>query len=281
MSEEVYDPLAPEGAAPKGSTYVTRKDVKVVGVFLIFMAFLMWPIFKVLERRSEKARCINNMKGIMDAINQYAIQNEDKFPPLFDTGSNDEPMLQSSGTPYTWASDLQEYMNPRVSFVCPSSEEIERTKSQDSHVALKSFELSYGMFAPLNCFSRSLVDDPDKAVLVGETSNLGSNNTFDPLPFTNSSGSKLPFDGMVIGWDNDNFDGNEKTKYVTRMAFPGSAGAKFLKTGEGRHDEGTFILTVSGHLKTVKPNVTAVARRYKSLVGTWPMPLTAKRHGQP
>ena len=278
MSDEVYDPLAPDGAAPRGSTYVTRKDIKIVAVAICFLAVMMWPIFKVLERRSEKARCINNMKGIMDAINQYAIQNEDKFPPLFDSGSNDEPMLQKSGAPYTWASDLQEYMNPRVTFVCPSAEEAERTKSQDSHNSMKSFELSYGMFAPLSGFNRSLVEDPDNAVLVGETSNRGSEHTFDPIPFTDSSGNKLPYDGMVIGWDNDNFDGNTKTKYVTRLAFPHSEGPKFEKTGEGRHDEGTFILTVTGHLKTVKPNFAAVSRRYGSLYGTWPMPLTAKRH---
>jgi len=238
----------------------------------------MWPVFRILVRRSEKALCINNMKGIMDSINQYATQNEDKFPPLFDTGSADEPALQASGAPYTWASDLQEYMNPRVNFKCPSAELPELTRSQDSRKVAGSFPLSYGMFAPMSSFNRSLVEDPDEAVLVGETSNLGSENSYDPLPFLDGSGKKMPYDAMVIGWDNDNFDGNEKTQYVTRLAFPESAGANFKKEGQGRHDEGTFVLTVSGHLRTVKPNIARVTRRYGNLVKNWPMPLTAKRH---
>jgi hypothetical protein len=278
MSDTAYDPLATDEAGPRGTAYVSRKDVKIVGAALVVLGLLMWPIFNVLVRRSEKARCISNMKGIMDSINQYAIQNDDKFPPIFDTGPNDEPTLQSSGAPYTWASDLQDYMNKRVSFRCPSTQLDELSFSQDSHSATGKFPLSYGMFAPMSSFNRSLVEDPDEAVLVGETTNMGAHNTYDPLPFLNSKGDKLPYDGMAIGWDDDNFDGTKKTKYVTRMAFPDSAGAKFVKDGEGRHDEGTFVLTVTGHLRTIKPDAAGVIRRYGSLYGTWPMPLTAKRH---
>jgi len=273
-----YDPLAPEGAAPGRSAYVSKKDVKVVAIALVFLAVLMYPVIRILVRRSEKARCINNMKGIMDAINQYAIQNDDKFPPLYDTGSADEPALQASGAPYTWASDLQEYMSPRVSFKCPSVDPEEVTFSQDSRTEKGKFALTYGMFAPLSSFNRSLVEDPDEAILIGETSNRGSDNTYDPKPFVDSAGHFMPYDGMSIGWDNDNFDGNEATKYVTRLAFPDSAGPVFKKEGLGRHDEGTFVLTVTGHLRTVKPNIAEVSRRYGNLYGNWPMPLTAKRH---
>ena len=277
-TEDLYDPLAPDGDAPGKSAYVSKKDIKFVLFGIVVLALIMWPVFNVLVRRSEKARCINNMKGIMDAINQYAIQNEDKFPLLFDTGGNDDPVLQPSGAPYTWASDLQEYMSSRVSFKCPSALDSELSRSQDSHANNKSFEMSYGLFAPMSGFNRALVEDPDEAVLVGETSNRGANNTFDPIPFKDASGNVLPYDGMAIGWDNDNFDGNKETKYVTRLAFPGSAGGKFEKEGEGRHDEGTFVLTVTGHLRTVRPNIAGVVRRYGNLFGVWPMPLTAKRH---
>ena len=63
------------------------------------------------------------------------------------------------------------------------------------------------------------------------------------------------------------------------MAFPGSANGKFEKDGEGRHDEGTFVLTVTGHLRTIKPNVANVVLRYKKdPIAPWEMPLTAKRH---
>jgi hypothetical protein len=275
--DAAYDPTAPEGQGPKSSVYVSKKDIKVVAVALVVLGIMMYPIFLILVRRSEKARCINNMKGIFDSINQYAIQNEDKFPPIFDTGLADEPALQTSGAPYTWASDLQEYMNPRNSFRCPSADPKELSRSQDVKSEGASFPLSYGMFTPMSSFNRSLVEDPDEAVLVAETSNMGADNTYDPLPFTDASGKKMPYDSMAVGWDNDNFDGNEKTKFVTRLAFPGTADTKFDKGGEGRHDEGTFVLSVSGHLRTLKPNIARVNRRYGKLYGMWPMPLTSTR----
>jgi hypothetical protein len=273
-----YDPSAPEGQAPRSSVYVSKKDIRVVGVALVVLSLMMYPVFKILVRRSEKARCINNMKGIMDSINQYAIQNEDKFPPLFDTGAVDEPVLQASGAPFTWASDLQEYMNPRNTFRCPSAAPAEVSRSQDVRTETGSFPLSYGMFAPMSSFNRSLVEDPDDAALIAETSNLGAENTYDPLPFVDPSGKKLPYDSMAIGWDNDNFDGNDKSHFVTRLAFPNTADALFPKDGYGRHDEGTFVLSVSGHLRTLKPNIARVNRRYGKLYGMWPMPLTAARH---
>lgn len=275
--EESYDPNAPEGQAPRGSAYVSKKDIRVVAIALVFLSLMMYPIYRILVRRSEKARCISNMKGIMDSINQYAIQNEDKFPPIFDTGGADEPALQASGAPYTWASDLQEYMNPRVNFRCPSADPDEVSRSQDVRTEKGSFPLSYGMFAPMSSFNRSLVEDPDEAVLVAETSNLGADDTYDPLPFADASGKKMPYDSMAVGWDNDNFDGNEKTKVVTRLAFPGTANGVFSDKGEGRHDEGTFVLSVSGHLRTIKPNIAKVNRRYGKLFGMWPMPLDAAR----
>lgn len=276
--DENYDPNAPEGESRAGTAYVTRKDVKIVGVALVLLAICSYPVFRVLQRRSQKSICIQNMKSIMDSINQYAIQNEEKFPPIFDSGPADEPALQASGAPYTWASDLREYMNPRASFVCPSADPTELSRSQDPRTVKGSFPLSYGMFAPLSGFSRSLVDDPDEAVLIAETSNRGALNTYDPIPFKDSGGNPMPYDGMVVGWDTDNFDGSDMSKFVTRLAFPNSNGPKFMKDGEGRHDEGTFILTVTGHLRTVNPTITRVQRRNLMIYGPWPMPLTNKRH---
>ena len=275
---ELYDPSAPEGDSRAGSAYVSRKDVRVVAVALVILGFMMYPVFRVLQRRSEKARCIMNMKGITDAMNQYATLNEDKFPPLYATGGADEPMLQASGAPYTWASDLFEYMGTRATFVCPTAEKEEYSYSQDPHSDAKKFANSYGMFAPLGAMSRSQVDDPNEAVLVAESSNMGALNTLDPIPFKDSSGKVLPYDGMIIGWDNDNFNGDKTSKFVTRLAFPNTKEKNFVKTGDGRHDEGSFVLSVTGQLRSVHPDIARVMRRDGNIYGVWPMPLTAKRH---
>ena len=190
-TSDPYDPQAAEGESPKGSAYVSKKDIKVVAFGMILLGLLLWPVVNVLVRRSEKARCINNLNSVMEAINQYAIQNDDKFPPIFDTGPKDEPMLQASNTPFTWASTLQEYMNKRASFKCPSTLEAELSRSQDSHHEKESFALSYGMFAPMSNFNKSLVENPDEAILIGETSNNGANNTYDPLGFKDGNGNKM------------------------------------------------------------------------------------------
>lgn len=275
---EAYDPTAPDTDAPGRSAYVTTKDIRVVAVGLVFLSALLYPVFRVLVRNSERARCTKNMEGIMYSINQYADQNDDRYPPIFDPGSAGEPALQSSGTPYTWASVIQEYMKPSDSFRCPSADTDELTRSQDSQSVAGSFPLSYGMFAPMSSYNRSTVEDPDEAVVFGETSNLGTNKTFDPLPFTDASGQKMKYDGMIIGWNNNNFDGDDKSKFITRMAFPGSAGGVFLKNGEGRHDEGSFVMTVTGHIRNFHPDQARVARRYGKLYGSWPMPIDVKPH---
>jgi hypothetical protein len=277
-TEQGFDPQAPEGAPRGSSAYVTRKDVKVVGVVLVVLAIFSYPVFKVLVRYSERTRCTLNMKAIMDAMSQYAIQNDEKFPPLYDSGGNDEPMPQASGAPFTWASTLKDYMSPRAGFVCPGAQPRELRRSQDPKSANGSFALSYGMFAPMGSYNRSQVEDPDEAVLIAETSNRGSNGSYDPLPFKDPSGQLVPYDGAVIGWNNDNFDGNEKTKSVTRLAFSGTAGGVFKKDGEGRHDDGTLVLTVSGHLRPIHPDSAIVVRRNNNLYGVWPMPIDAKRH---
>ncbi|MDR3691936.1 MAG: hypothetical protein P4L46_21325 [Fimbriimonas sp.] len=269
---------AQDGGSPSSSAYISRKDVKIVGIAVAVLAVMMYPIFKVLQRKSESSKCILNLKEINSSINQYATLNEDKFPPLYATGGADEPMLQSSGAPYTWASELFEYMNPRASFACPTATPQENSWSQNPRSDSKKFPVSYGMFAPLGAFNRSLVEDPNEAILIGETSNLGSSNTYDPIPFVDRSGAKLPYDGMVIGWDNDNFDGDLKSQFATRLAFPNSAGGKFGKEGESRHDDGCHFLTVSGQLIVAKPDVAFVEHRNKVIYGRWPMPLTARRH---
>ncbi len=274
-SNDAYDPLAPEDGPPGKSAYVTRKDVRVVGVALIVLAVMSYPVFRYLVRVSERARCTKNMHAIMVAMSAYADQNDDKFPPLFDPGPAGEPALQTSGAPYTWASVIQEYMDPKADFVCPSAEPSELTRSQDSASVAKSFPLSYGMFAPMSTMARSLVEDPDDAVLFAETSNLGATGTYDPQPYFDSKGQRLPYDGMAIGWDNNNFLGNKQTKSVTRLAFPGTSTGVFLKSGPGRHDEGSFEMTVTGHIRNAHPDTALVTRRYGDLYGQWPMPLAA------
>lgn len=274
-TNQAYDPNAIDGDANRGSAYVSRKDFRVIIVGVAALALMLVPVYKVLERNSEKARCANNMAAIANGIGQYAALHDDRFPPLMRT-AGDAPDLGEKGLPFTWASDVQEFMNSRASFACPSAlpEETVVTES------LKGARLpvSYGMYAPYSGYLRSMIDDPDMTIIVAETSNYGSANTFNPTPFKDAQGKDVPFDGFAIGLDDQNWYGTESSKYVTRLAFPDSAGGKFAEKGPARHDGGIHAITATGSASPLlKPNDATVIKRFGLPGGIWTVPPISKR----
>ena len=107
-----YDPTAPEGEAQRGGNYVSKRDLRVLLVGVLVLMGMLYPIYKVLERNSQKARCAQNMKAMSTAIHEYAALHDDRFPPIMRTLSNGSPDLGETGIPYTWASDVAEHMYP-------------------------------------------------------------------------------------------------------------------------------------------------------------------------
>ncbi len=273
MSEsEVYDPTAPEGAGGGGGHYLSKKDLKVLAGGLVCLAIMLWPVYSYMKRNSEKARCVQNMKAIGEALNLYAGEHDERYPPVYRTDDHGNPSLGETGLAYTWADDISKYMSTRrASFVCPSAlpEEIGHIEGWDSPTPIA---ISYGMYVPYSTFLTSLVENPDQQVIVAETSNVGSAGTYDPLPYKDMSDNVQPNDCFAIAWDNGNLVPSADTKAVTRLAFGGSKNGAFSKTGESRHPSGINFLTASGAKKYWGPEIANVRIKAQLPSDHWAVP---------
>ncbi len=247
MSETTgpYDPNAVEGEKPAGNQYVSVKDLRVWAIALALLSVPMYFIYKVLEGNSERHRCTTNMSSVFAAINLYAEQHDNRFPPIARTQADGvTPQLSEGGQAYTWVSDVQPFLTKRANFVCPTATAAEAAPNEGGGgVALPS---TYGMYVPYATLLTSLVEAPDQIVLIAETSNHGAEATSDPVPF----GEGIP-DGFAIGWSNSNARPDAKTATVTRLAFPGaSKGA----TDVGRHGAFLQALRADGKMVQLGPD---------------------------
>jgi hypothetical protein len=160
------------------------------------------------------------------------------------TGPGNLPDLGNTGHPYTWVSDIDELMSKRSSFKCPSAEEKDVTWVEGRE---KLIPTTYGMYEPYGGYLRNIIPNPDQTVLISETSNLGADTTYDPLPY------KAGFDGFVIGWNNSNDVPDNKSTAVTRLAFPETASGAFKLGGLARHEDRIHALNCDGAMMFVKP----------------------------
>lgn len=260
-----YDPNAVEGDKSAGGQYVQIKDLKVWGLALLVLAAFSYPIYKLLEKNSERHLCIVNLGAIYEAANLYAGEHDNRFPPVARTQADGyTPTLGTGGNPYTWVSDVGTFMSSRANFRCPSADPEEIVHNESATTAGATVPSSYGMYAPYGGVLVSLVENPDDVVLISETSTNGAKGTTDPKPF----GSSLP-DGFAIGWSDSNASPSKRTQNVTRLAFPGSEKGE---AKEGRH--GTFIqaLTASGKLIKLEPGDAAFGGLGTSTNLHWKLP---------
>lgn len=271
IDNDPYDPNAPEGDVRRGSQYMSRKDIKILAGLVVLLVILLYPVYQTGVRNSEKVRCIGNMKAMYDAMAQYADQHDGRFPPVYRTGVGLEPGLGDSGRPYTWASDIQGYMNTRASFVCPSAKKNEVVPSEDSTKLAKILPTTYGMYAPYGGYLQNLIDNPDQTIILAETSNLGSQTSYDPIKF--DGGGKELSDGFEIGWSDSNEEGSASSLSVTRLAFRKTSTGDF-KSGDaaGRHDAGIHVVTASGERRILTPAMAQILLRDKLPSGMWTIP---------
>lgn len=274
-----YDADEPEGSPVRGSQYVTKRDLKGLAIVLaLVFAVLAW-IYPYFKRQAEKAQCFGNAKAIADAMRLYAQENNDRLPPAYTVVSGEAPVLVN-GRPWTWASALQQYMNPRRSFKCPSAQDAEVSMVADARNTTKGLPLTYGMYVGASLASIGQISDPDRMVVVAETVNGGALGTFNPRPLLDAEGRPSPVDGFLIGYDTGNFEFDATTSRVTRLAFPGSARQAVGDGVTGRHGGKIHVVYVSGRAATVGPAFAEVfpevetfgARRRVRLGEPWGTP---------
>ncbi|MBX3119243.1 MAG: hypothetical protein KF784_09270 [Fimbriimonadaceae bacterium] len=248
------------------SGYMGRKEVKIIGLVLVAFLLLLYPIYNLMVGDAQRHICQNNLGQIMKAINIYAIDNNDRFPIISAMDYEGHPQIEVDNSIYTWMSAIKDNLAPRASFLCPTASDAELVTNNATG---GHFVSAYGMYLPYSGADMNRVNNPGNTVLITETSNLGANGVYNPVPLIASNGKPSIFDGHVIGWDS-----SEKipigpdlveqpsldARFVTRLAFPNTKSGNFLDNAGQRHSKGINALTVSGTLIYINPPMAQLNR---------------------
>jgi len=271
LAAENYDPDAPEGSKPRGSDYISGKDLRWIILILIALCALGYPIYIHMREDSEKTICKRNLNAISKAIFGYSEVYDGRFPPLYVEGDNQTPYLDK-GKPVVWASTVSAYMSSYGTLTCPAAHKEEATHI---HIQTKDgpseSDLTYGMYVPLATRPVQEIARPEGTVLIAETANMGARDSYSPVDFQNSKSQVVPFNGFLIGWDNSNFEWNKESKLVTHLAFYNTANGSFDddKT-PARHQKSIMCLFASGILGHLVPSNAAVSNDSgNKLDGLW------------
>jgi prepilin-type processing-associated H-X9-DG protein len=235
--------------------YLTKKDFKNIALGIAFVGALLFPVYMVLKGNSDQYNCLQNMKAISTAMLGYASNYDDRLPPTYARAQDSSlPRLDEKGRPFTWASTLVNLagFDRRRNFVCPSAPGDAKMVAEGLDNA--DLPMTYGMYAGLDVANTRDIDDPGFAVLVTETSNGGSENSYDPHPIT-VNGKVI--DSFLIGWaDGDTNPPTDPKKVgnVTRLAFKNSKNGLKAGLAEGRHDVYLDVLFADGHARALKSN---------------------------
>lgn len=262
LHTEAYDPSEVE-ERPRGQ-YMTRKDLRNVAIIFALILLLLWPVYSFLKKNTEEHLCTRNIKAIGDALALYAAQNEDHFPMAFEEtypGSG-VPRINENGAAVCWVTAIAPYARDESIFVCPSAHESEYAMVEG--LDGKTIPCTYGFYVPYSGALKSAAANPGRTIVLAETSNMGARETYDPLKFPD-----VRQDGFVIGLDNNQFQPDEKTTAVTRLAFPGTASGRFTDEADSRHGGGINVLTVEGSLMQLGPEAAV----YERGGGYWGAPI--------
>ncbi len=256
-----------ESSQVRKHRYVSKRDIIIIVCVLFAVIGLCYPIWREWQKRGQQAFCEQNVKAIGMAIQGYCIDNSDRLPPThYVTDALGTPAFEpETGTIVSWASLVAPYMTARQNFVCPSADTQEALKTYTMRQGdEKTIGLTYGMYRGLSSVSTIMIPDPGSSVLVAETSNHGSNSTFDPLGFP----AAQP-DGFLIGWNDGNLDFTKRSLWVTRLAFAHTNLGQFSKGGVPRHDGGLNALSADLHLRKLGPADAQVHHDGPRLSGMW------------
>jgi len=279
-----YDPEETEGR--RGNQYVTKKDFRLVLIVVVILAVVAWPIYIYLLGQVNSSLCNKNVKNIGEALLAYVRDNDDHLPFTYErAGYDTNEMAVHNGYAYTWQWAIEPYVTGGWrTFRCPAAQDVEHTKTADPtsgavHVS------DYGMLDGYSGLDWSTIPYPDQKVIIGETSNRGALNTYDPMPLM-AGGVPLQYDGFEIGFNDsqdypiaDTVDDKgivtaPGTRFATRLAYPNTSRADFDHESESRHPGGIHFLSAEGGLRNGDAS-TAVVIQLSGGFGLWDVPRPA------
>lgn len=272
---EAYD--ASEQDERPRSDHFSRKDLRYLFLGVVLLVVLMWPLYAILKGNSERSICANNFQAISTALGLYMTDNDDRFPPPFATGVGSEPRTDAKGRPFTWCSLLDGYMTSRATFVCPSAADDEKVHAQAGRSS-GTLDTTYGMYPPYAGVYRETIPNISQIALIVETSNAGSQGSFDPVRFLGPEGQPQKDDGFAVGFDDSNDMPTPNSRAVTRLAFRNTADGKFGAEAGARHRDKIFVLNGDLRLRVITPEQAQLKRlKNGEIVGLWAVPPTLRR----
>src|SRR5882724_6443466 len=97
-----YDPTETDDRR-RGSQYVSRKDVKIIGVVVLVLAVIAWPVYMYMLRGVHNSICNKNLRKIAGAMTNYITDSEDHLPFAYETSSYESTDVNlRNGFAYTW-----------------------------------------------------------------------------------------------------------------------------------------------------------------------------------
>src|SRR2546422_10936250 len=91
----------------------TLIELLVVIAIIAILAAILFPVFAQAREAARKAACMNNMKQLGLALQQYAIDYDGMFPPS---------QLPATGANASWPTMSFPYVKNEGVFVCPDGE---------------------------------------------------------------------------------------------------------------------------------------------------------------
>jgi hypothetical protein len=128
--------------------------------------------------------------------------------------------------------------------------------------------MSYGMYVARSSASVSSLTNPGRLVLISETAKGA--RAYNPTCIELFPQKKcLLQDGFLIGYDNSNWKPNEKSRFVTRLAFWNTSKGHFSLDSQGRHEGGNLFLLANGQVILLPATAAKIERKGTEITGAW------------
>ncbi|NUP98833.1 MAG: prepilin-type N-terminal cleavage/methylation domain-containing protein [Armatimonadetes bacterium] len=199
----------------------TLIELLVVIAIIAILAAILFPVFAKAREKARQNNCLSNVKQIALACLQYAQDNDERLPMLYDTGTPRNGLIMTT-QPYTKNYQVHD---------CPSSDQ----KSTPTYLGNRSYGYNPFLITSNNAAGLAQVARPAEVVMLADV--VGDPNATGRLLLPSSGRLRSDLDGsncQICGqkhnsawpsttsghnWDRPNFNVLERHSDTGNAAF--------------------------------------------------------------